>query len=255
MSVRRVSASLDERRMTPRLPLLVSLLAAVFLGCGVGRPPAATPVGVTFPPAAPTVKPVDGDAAIEGLKAALGPDSPQRLKATAEVRVDRGSLKVVMDGDFQGNEMDATMKIQSGTRQLSFDIIAAGGKAFVKPYGGMWARSPEKVPVTGSGPFGDMRKAELTFAGPSKAGKGLYTIVWKDPTDAARALNGTIVTGIKVKSSVMNFEVTSAGVPYTATYQLKGTAKFDGKSTAITVNGYYQFFRIHEPLVFESPMR
>ena len=255
MSVQRVSACLDERQMTPRLPLLVSLLAAVFLGCGVGRAPAATPVGVTFPPAAPTLKPVDGDAVIEGLKAALGPDSPQRLKATAEVRVDRGSLKVVMDGDFQGNEMDATLKIQSGARQVSFDIIAADGKAYVKQAGGKWAKSPEKVPAAGSGPFGDMRKAELTFSGPSKAGKGLYTIVWKNPTDAARALNGTVLTGIKVKSSVMNFEVTSAGVPYTATYQLKGTAKLGGKATSITVNGYYQFFRIHDPLVFESPMR
>jgi hypothetical protein len=255
MLVPRASASLDEPRMTPRLPLLVCLLAAVFLGCGVGRPPAATPIGVTFPPAAPTVKPVDGDAVIEGLKAALGPDSPQRLKATAEVRVDRGSLKVVMDGDFQGNEMDATMKIQSGARQFSFEIIAADGKAYVRQAGGKWTKSPEKVPADGSGPFGDMRKAALTFDGPSKTGKGLYTIVWKNPTDAARALNGTIITGFKVKSSVMNFEVTSAGVPYTATYQLKGTAKFDGKSTAITVNGYYQFFRIHEPLVFESPLR
>lgn len=255
MSVTRANASRDDPRMTARLPLLISLAAAVFLGCGIGRPPAATPVGVTFPPAAPTVKPVDGDAVIEGLKAALGPDSPQRLKATAEVRVDRGSVKVVMDGDFQGNEMDATMKIQSAGRQISFDIIAADGKAYVKQAGGKWAESPEKVPADGSGPFGDMRKAELTFGGPSKTGKGLYTIVWKNPTDAARALNGTVLTGIKIKSSLMNFEVTSAGVPYSATYQLKGTAKFDGNSTAITVTGYYQFFRIHEPLVFESPMR
>src|SRR4029079_8889921 len=150
--------------MTARLPLLISLAAAVFLGCGIGRPPAATPVGVTFPPAAPTVKPVDGDAVIEGLKAALGPDSPQRLKATAEVRVDRGSVKVVMDGDFQGNEMDATRKIKSAGRQISFDIIAADGKAYVKQAGGKWAESPEKVPADGSGPAGHQRKAHISIA-------------------------------------------------------------------------------------------
>jgi hypothetical protein len=28
-----------------------------------------------------------------------------------------------------------------------------------------------------------------------------------------------------------------------------------GKKYAVEITGYYQFFRIHEPLVFESPMR
>lgn len=245
---------MTHRRIATRGPLLVALLAVATIGCGIGRP-APTTVGVTFPPPAPTMKPVDGDAVIEGLKAALGPDSPLRLKATADARVDVATLKLVMDGDFQGNQMDAHVAIQSGARQLSFDVMAVGSKTYVKPYGGKWAKSPEKVPPAGSGPFGDMRKAEFVFGGPSKADKGLYTIVWNDPTDAARALSGTVFTGIRVKSAVMNFEVSSAGVPYTATYLLKGTAKVGGKKTSLTVTGYYQFFRIHEPLAFEAPIK
>jgi hypothetical protein len=238
----------------PPIPLLVSLLVIASLGWGC-RTAAPTTVGVTFPPAAPTAKPVDGEKVIEGLKAALGPDSPMRFKATADVRVETAAIMVIIDGDFQGTEMDAHLTFRLGGHELAFDVIAADGKAYVRQFRGDWARSPEKLPAGLVGPFGDMSKAKLRFAGPSETDKDLYTIVWTNPTHAARAVTGTVFSSLSVKSAVMNFDVDSAGRPYTASYLLKGTAKLDGKKYAVEITGYYQFFRIHEPLVFESPMR
>ena len=241
-------------RSSPPVPLLVSLLVIASLGWGC-RAAAPTTVGVTFPPAAPTAKPVDGAKVIEGFKAALGPDSPMRFKATADVRIETAAIMVIIDGDFQGTEMDAHLAFRLAGHELAFDVIAADGKAYVRQFRGDWARSPEKLPPGLVGPFGDMTKAKLRFAGPSESDKGLYTIVWTNPTHAARAVTGTVFSSLSVKSAVMNFDVDSAGRPYTASYLLKGTAKMKSKKYAVEITGYYQFFRIHEPLVFESPMR
>jgi hypothetical protein len=242
------------RHVIPPAPLLVSLLVVASLGWGC-RAAAPTNVGVTFPPPAPTMKPVDPDKVIAGFKEALGPDSPMRFKATADVRLSTAALMVIIDGDFQGTEMDATLTYRFGAADLRFDVIAADGKAYVRPFRGDWARSPEKLPPGLAGPFGDMSKADLRFAGPSEADKGLSTIVWNDPTHAARAVTGTVFSSLSVKSAVMNFEVDSAGRPYTASYLLKGTAKMKGKKYAVEITGYYQFFRIHEPLEFKSPLK
>ena len=243
------------RRRLPLAPFLISLLALSMLGCGVaGRSAAPTSVGQTLPPV-PTVKAVDGDAVIAKFKTALVPDSPVRLQGSANARVGNARFKILTDGDFQGNEMDARVSIQVGAMQLSFDVIAAKGKTYVRPNGGKWARSPEKPPPAGSGPFGDMSKAKLRFAGKAKLDPGLYTIVWDDPTNATRSdLNGTVLTDVRITSSVMTFDVNSSGVPYTATYTVKGTGKLDGKKQNVTVTGYYRFFRIHDPITFEAPI-
>jgi hypothetical protein len=233
-------------------PLLLLLLAGAILGCSR---PDLTNVGTTHPPAAPTRPPVDAEKVVAGLKAALGPDSPMHLKATADTRVNQGAVTYVLEGDFQGNEMDAHASFRVGVLQLSFDVIAADGKAYVRPYQGKWAKSPEKLPPKGSGPFGDMRKAKLEFGGPSKADRELYTINWDQATHAARALHGTLFSSLKVKSAVMQFLVDANGKPYTATYVLKGTGKVEGESYKLTVNGYYQFFAVREPLAFTSPMK
>jgi hypothetical protein len=241
-------------RLFPAGPLLVSMLAVAMFGWGC-RAAAPADVGTTFPPPAPTMKPVDGDKVIEGFKAALGPDSPMRFKATADVRIETASIMVINDGDFQGTEMDGHLSYRFGSRELAFDVITADGKAYVRQFRGKWVRSTEKLPPGIAGPFGDMGKAALKFAGPSKADKGLYTIVWKDPTNAARAVTGTVFSSLSIKSAVMNFEVDSLGRPYTATYLLKGSAKFDGKKYAVVITGYYQFFRIHEPLDIKAPIK
>jgi hypothetical protein len=243
---------MTARRAAPPVSILVSLLAAAVLASGCGGPPPV--VGTTFPPAVPT-RTVNPDKVIAGLKKELGPDSPIRFKATADAYVDDILLLLILDGDFQGNEMDGHIKYQAGGAQLSFHVIAADGKAYVKPYKGKWVKSPEKVPPEGSGPFGDMRKATLEFKGVSKTDRDLYTVVWSDPTHAGRALNGTLFTAPKIKSSVMTFQVDEAGKPYTATFLLKGTAKVEGKSYSLKIEGYYQFFAIRDKLDFTSPLK
>jgi hypothetical protein len=242
---------LIARRPRAAAPLLLVLLAIAALGCS-GRN--LDHVGTTFPPPAPT-KLVDATKVIAGLKAALGPEAPLRFKATADVRIDKVPFAVIMDGDFQGNEMDANVAFRVGGLQLSVDIIAADGKAYTRPYKGKWAKSSEKVPPAGSAPFGSMAKADFVFKGPSKTDPDLYTIVWNNPSDAARALNGTVWTKVKVKSSLMNFEVDANGKPYTASYSVKGTAKFDGKTRSVAVVGFYQFFSVREALEFKSPLK
>jgi hypothetical protein len=244
---------MTRRRSAPPVPVLLSLLAAAVLVFGCG-PAAAPVVGTTFPPPAPT-KTVDPEKVIAGLKQELGPDSPIRFKATADAYIDDILLKLILDGDFQGNEMDGHIRYQAAGLQLSFSVIAADGKAYVKPYKGKWAKSPEKVPPKGSGPFGDMTKATLKFTGVSKTDRDLYTVVWSDPTHAGRALDGTLFTSPKIKSAVMTFEVDEAGKPYTATYTLKGTAKVEGETFKLKVEGYYQFFAIREQLEFTSPLK
>ncbi len=185
------SRTVTARRPAPPLPVLLSLAAAAALAFGCGS--AAPVVGTTFPPAVPT-RTVDPEKVIAGLKKELGPDSPIRFKATADAYVDDILLKLILDGDFQGNEMDGHIKYQAAGLQLSFHIIAADGKAYVKPYKGKWAKSPEKVPPDGSGPFGDMSTAKLEFKGVSKTDRDLYTVVWTGPTHAGRALDGTLFT-------------------------------------------------------------
>jgi hypothetical protein len=244
---------LTDRRPARPVPLLLSLFAAAVLAFGCG-PAAAPVVGTTFPPAAPT-RTVDPEKVIAGLKAELGPDSPVRFKATADAYVDDILLKLILDGDFQGNEMDGHIRYQAGGLQLSFRVIAADGKAYVKPYKGKWVKSPEKLPPQGSGPFGDMRKATLKFTGVSKTDRDLYTVVWSDPTHAGRALDGTLFTSPKIKSAVMTFQVDEAGKPYAATYTLKGTAKVEGTRYSLKIEGYYQFFAIRDKLDFESPLK
>jgi hypothetical protein len=240
-------------RQARPVPLLLALLATAALawGCGTAAPPV---VGTTFPPAVPT-KTVDPEKVIAGLRTALGPDNPLRVKATAASRLG-GIDSFVLEGVMQGNEMDARASYRLGNVQLSFDVIAADGKAYVRPYKGKWAKSPEKVPPKGSGPFGDMSKAKLEFVGPSKTDRDLYTINWNKATFAARALHGTLFSSLKVKSGVMQFQVDANGKPYTATYQLKGTARvarYDPYPLDIT--GYYQFFVIREELDFKSPLK
>jgi hypothetical protein len=235
------------------VPLLLALLTAAALasGCGTAAPPV---VGTTFPPAAPT-RTVDPEKVLAGLRAALGPDNPIRVKATAASR--RGGVdSFVLEGVMQGNEMDAHASYRLGNLQLSFDVIAADGKAYVRPYKGKWAKSPEKIPPDGSGPFGDMSKAKLVFAGASKKDRDLYIVNWDKATFAARALHGTLFSSLKIKSGLMQFTVDSNGKPYTATYQLKGTArvaKYDPYPLDIT--GYYQFFTILEELDVKSPLK
>ena len=53
----------------------------------------------------------------------------------------------------------------------------------------------------------------------------------------------------------MTFLVDEAGKPYTATYRLKGTAKVEGKSYTLKIEGYYQFFAVRDQLDFESPLK
>jgi hypothetical protein len=242
----------SRARRSLTAPLLLSLLAIAVFGCSR---PNLDNVGTTHPPAAPTRPPVDPDEVIAGLKKAIGPDSPVRIKATADTRINNVAATLIMEGDFQDNDMDAHASVRFGTVQLSFDVMAVDGKGYVRPYEGKWAKSPEKVPQQGSGPFGDMRKAKLVFAGPYKGDRDLYLVNWDQATHAARALNGTLFSGFKVKSSVMQFRVDANGKPYTATYELKGTGKVEGESYKVTVNGYYQFFAIREPLVFTSPLK
>jgi hypothetical protein len=234
------------------LPVLVSLLAVSMLTAGCARRP-PTEVGTTFPPPAPT-RSVDPDKAITGLIAALGPDEPMRLHSTSRIFVGDGILDVIMDGDFQGNEMDAKMSIRNGSMQLTFFVIAADGKGYVRTYNGKWEKSPEKVPADGSGPFGKMVAEDFRFEGKAKSDPGLYTIVWDEPTHAGRALDGTALTKVDVKGAQMMFDVTSTGTPHSATYVMTGTGTSEGKKYTLTINGFYQFFRIHDPLVFEAPV-
>lgn len=242
-----------KRRSTGRwLPLYVALLAVVVVTAGCARRPPAE-IGTTFPPAAPT-RSADPDTAITGLIEALGPDAPMRIQSNSRLFVEDSLINVTLDGDFQGNEMDAKMSVRSGAVQLTFFVISADGTAYVQPYGHKWEKSPEKVPSAESGPFGDMLAADMSFEGKSKSKAGLFSIVWNDPTHAARALNGTVLSDVKIDASQMTFDVTSTGDPHSATYVLTGKAKYGSKRYPITVNGFYQFFRIHEPLEFEAPI-
>ena len=237
-----------QRRVAP---LLLVLLAMAALGCNSRN---LDNVGTTFPPAAPT-RVVDPDKVIAGLRTALGPDTPLRVKATTASRAG-GVDSFILEGVMQGGEMDAHASYRLGNLQLSFDVIAADGKAYVRPYKGKWAKSPEKVPPKASGPFGDMGKAKLEFAGVSKTDRDLYTINWDKPTHAARALHGTLFSSLKIKSMVMQFQVDANGKPYTAIYQLKGSARVGkGKSYPLDITGYYQFFAVREELEFESPLK
>lgn len=231
--------------------VLVSLLATLILASACSS--AAPIVGTTFPPAVPT-RTVDAEKVIAGLRAALGPDKPLHIKATAAARAG-GAVAFILEGDMQGNEMNARASYRMGNVQLSFDVIAAGGKAYVRPYKGKWAKSPEKVPPETGGPFGDMSEAKLEFQGPSKTDRDLYTVNWDQAIYAARALHGTLYSSVKVKSAVMQFQVDANGKPYSATYLLKGTGKVDGKSYPLDVKGYYQFFAVRQPLTFESPLK
>ena len=244
---------MTARRAAPPVPILLSLVAAAILAFGCS-PAAAPVVGTTFPPAAPT-RAVDPEKVIAGLQKELGPDSPVRFKATADAYVNEGLLTVILDGDFQGNEMDGFVRYRVAGLQLTYHVIAADGKAYVRQHTGKWAKSPEKVPAKGSGPFGDMRKAKLKFTGVSKTDRDLYSVVWSNPTHAQRALDGTLFTSPKIKSASMTFLVDEGGKPYSATYSLKGTAKVDGKSYSLKIEGYYQFFAIRDKLDFESPLK
>jgi len=244
---------MTARRATPPAPVILSLLAATLLAFGCS-PAAAPVVGTTFPPVAPP-RTVDPEKVIAGLKKELGPDSPVRFKATADAYVNKGLLTVILDGDFQGNEMDGFIRYRLAGLQLTYHVIAADGKAYVRQATGKWKKSPEKVPAKGSGPFGDMRKAKLKFTGVSKTDRDLYTVVWSNPTHAQRALDGTLFTSPKIKSSSMTFQVDERGKPYSATYSLKGTAKFEGKSFTLKIEGYYQFFAIRDKLDFKSPLK
>ena len=239
------------RRISPTLLLYALIAAMLAFGCS----PAAAPiVGTTHPPAAPT-KFVDPDKVIAGLRAALGSDAPLRVKATTASR-QGGVDSFILEGDVQGNEMDAHASYRIGNVQLSFDVIAADGKAYVRPYKGRWAKSPEKVPPAGSGPFGDMGKAKLEFVGPSKTDRDLYIVNWDKATYAARALHGTLFTSLKIKSAAMQFRVDANGKPYTATFEVKGTGRVGkGEPYALDLNGYYQFFAVREPPVFKAPIK
>lgn len=230
-------------------PLLIVVLAVAVLGCSRNL----DNVGTTHPPPAPT-RVVDEAKVLAGLRAALGPDAPIHVKATAATRLG-GRMSFILEGDMQGNEMDARASYRLGSVQLSFDVIAADGTAYVRPYKGKWAKSPEKVPPDGGGPFGDLSKAKLEFVGRSKTDPDLYTVNWDAATYAARALHGTLFTSIKIKSAVMQFHVDSNGKPYTATYLLKGTGKVDGESFPLDLTGYYQFFVVREPLEFKPPIK
>ena len=164
------------------------------------------------------------------------------------------TISFLLEGDMQGNEMDGHASFRLGNVQLSFDVIAADGKAYVRPVQGEvgevtreaaarreWARSATCA-----------RPSWSSWAGPRPIAD-LYTVNWDQATHAARALQGTLFSSLKVKSAVMQFQVDANGKPYTATYQLKGTGKADGKSFPLDLTGYYQFFAVREPLEFESP--
>ncbi|HUP54346.1 MAG TPA: hypothetical protein VM408_02475 [Methylomirabilota bacterium] len=241
----------DRHARPVRLVLALLAAAALASGCGTAAPPV---VGDTFPPAAPT-RTVDAAKVIAGLKAALGPDNPLRVKATTASRAG-GVDAFILEGVMQGGEMDAHASYRIGNLQLSFDVIAADGKAYVRPFKGKWAKSPEKVPPKASGPFGDMGKAKLTFGGVSKSDRDLYIVNWEKPTHAARALLGTVFSSLKIKSMAMQFVVDENGKPYTATYQLKGTARVEKREAyPLDITGYYQFFSIREPLEVTSPLK
>jgi hypothetical protein len=244
---------MTARRIAPPVPVLLSMLAAAVFAFGCSSAPPV--VGTTFPPPVPT-RTVNPEQVIAGLKKELGPKSPIRFKATADAYVNKGALlTVILDGDFQGNEMDGFVKYRLGGLQLSYHVIAADGKAYVRQHTGKWAKSPEKVPSEGSGPFGDMHGAKLEFKGVSKTDRDLYTVVWSNPTHAQRALDGTLFTSPKIKTASMAFLVDERGKPYSATYKLDGTAKVEGKRYSLKIEGYYQFFAIHERLDFESPLK
>lgn len=236
-----------RRRTSLALPLLAVVLT-------VGCTPAARPSPTIAPTFAPT-PPVKADAVIAGLKKALGPDRPMRFKDTGIVKIDRVSFKIVTEGDFQGGELDARLSLHLGALLISYDVMAVDGKTYVRPNGGKWRREKIKTPPAGSGPFGDMGDADLAFKGPSKNDRRFYTVVWKDPSNANRVINGTVLTSVKIKSSVITFQVRSNGDALQATYTMKGTGNFDGKSEAVTIEGLYTFFAVREPFVFKKPMK
>jgi hypothetical protein len=235
-----------------RSPLAVTLLGvALLMGCGAA--PRRTP---TVPPPMPTPTiPADGDAVLAGFKKALGPKAPMRLRSTTNLQVEGQVLTIITDGDYQGNEMDASMKLRIGAEQLSWDVIAADGKAYIREYRGKWTRSTEAPPKKGSGPFGDMSHAKLKFNGAATSDKRLYTIVWSNPSDAERLIRGTVLTKVRITTSVMTFDVRSTGDPVSARYTMEGTAKYKGRTIHYSMAGFYTFFAIHEPLEFSSPLK
>ena len=232
------------------LPLLA---LAMLFGCGPATPP-RTP-RPTPPMPTPTI-PADGDDVVAGLREALGPESPMRIRATANVRIGNLPLKTaITEGDFQGNEMDATVSIRDAVFQLSFEVIAADGNAYIRQPAGKWTRSSEKVPKKGSGPFGDIAKATLKFAGAATSDRRLYTVVWKNAADTDRLLRGTILTKVKIKSSELRFDVRSTGDPVSARFSIDGSGRYAGKTLKFEMSGIYTFFSIHEPLVFKAPIK
>ncbi len=203
---------------------------------------------------APT-PPVEGEAVFAGLKKAFGPDTPIRFKDTGTITVGKVAFAIITEGDFQGGQMDARLSYRFLNLLVSWDVMAVDGKTYVRPNGGKWRREKVKTPPKGSGPFGDMSDANLVFNGPSKNDRRFYTVVWKDPANANRVINGTILTGVKIKSSVITFQVRSNGDPLQATYAMKGTGTFDGKSMAVRLEGLYTFFSVRDPLVFKAPIK
>lgn len=192
---------MTRRSARGRTALVLALSAiALILGC--------TPVARPAPTEAPTFKPtspVQGDVAIAGMKAALGPDMPIRLTVSANInignKVGKAAITMTTDAKYLGNEMEGTVKFRNAPLQLTFDVIHAGGKAFVRPLTHKWARSPAKVPPEGTGPFGDLKAAKMTFKGASKHDPRFYTIEWKNPIYLDRGLNGTLFTKVKITSS------------------------------------------------------
>jgi hypothetical protein len=225
-------------------------MVALTASCSSGVRPTPRPI-VTFAP----TPPVTAEIVIPGLKAALGPDKPIRFKDTGIAQVGEVGFAIITEGDFQGGQMDARVSFRVMNVLVPWDVMAVDGKTYVRPNGGKWRREKVKTPPKGSGPFGDMSDANLVFKGPSKNDRRFYTVVWKDPANANRVINGTILTGVKIKSSVITFQVRSNGDPLQATYTMKGTGTFDGRSMAVTVEGLYTFFAVREPLVFKAPIK
>lgn len=233
-------------RMSSRLAVS-SLIAVMLLGCA----PRAQP---TVPNTPKPTKPVDGDAVIEGLRAALGPDEPIRFTSTSQIKVGKSLLTLVTDGDYQGNQMDAEVKFREGNLQFSFKVIVAEGKAFVRPYGGDWAKSDAKIPPEGTGPFGDLEAADLEFTGPAVLDERFYAVEWKNAPYVDRSVSGTLLTKVKIKSSTMAFDVRSTGSPSTARFLLEGSGRYKGKAVTFEMQGIYRFLAIREPLEFTAPI-
>jgi hypothetical protein len=217
--------------------------------------PAASSVASPSAPAS-TVPAADPDAVVANfVSLASAPDFSAHVGVVATMEI--GAIPFDLDSstDLAGVDFGSVTTLAVAGQSLRTQVIAIGGKTYVRLGTGDWRIVPGAGDPNGVNPFAGLEPGDLTYLKTqSVGGRPLHRLRLDAlPIDPAKVTTSRI-ENVVVDVATFELLVDEAGRPVLGYYDFAGSARIDGTRQPLTIDANYRFSKVGEPIPIEAPI-